>query len=121
MSKVNNNGIKIHYEVEGNGPPLVLHHALSDSIESWYEFRYVERLKDEFQLIMIDARGHGQSDKPHDADSYDLKLMTGDVLSVIDKLHLDKVYFSGYSLGCRIGFGMAERAYNLIRNFRIRL
>ncbi len=72
MSFVSNDGIRIHYEVEGNGPPLVLLHGLSDSIESWYEFGYVERLKDEFQLIMIEARGHGESDKPHDPAAYNL-------------------------------------------------
>ncbi len=86
MSFVSNDGIRIHYEVEGNGPPLVLQHGLSDSMESWYEFGYVERLQDEFQLIMIEARGHGESDKPHDSSAYNLKLMTSDVLAVLDRL-----------------------------------
>ncbi|MGI9292475.1 MAG: alpha/beta fold hydrolase [Pseudomonadales bacterium] len=110
MSFISNDGIRIHYEVEGNGQPLVLQHGLSDSIEGWYEFGYVERLKDEYQLIMIDARGHGQSGKPHDAAAYDLKLMASDVLAVLDRLHLAQASYSGNSLGCRIGFELAKHA-----------
>lgn len=117
MSFISNDGIHIHYEVEGNGPPLVLQHGLSDSIESWYEFGYVERLKDEFQLIMIEARGHGESDKPHDSAAYDSKLMTGDVLVLLDKLRISKVYYYGYSLGCRTGFGIAKHAPERIHAF----
>lgn len=117
MSFVSNDGIGIHYEVEGNGPPLVLQHGLSDSIEGWFEFGYVERLKDEFQLIMIDARGHGESDKPHDPGAYNLKLMTGDVLAVLDRLHLARVFYAGYSLGCRIGFEIAKHAPERIHAF----
>ena len=117
MSFVSNDSIRIHYEVDGNGPPLVLQHGLSDSIESWYEFGSVERLKDEFQLIMIEARGHCESDKPHDSAAYDSKLMTGDVLAVIDRLHLAQVYYFGYSLGCRIGFEIAKHAPERIHAF----
>lgn len=117
MSFISNDNIRIHYEVEGSGPPLVLQHGLSDSIASWYEFGYVERLKDEFQLIMIEARGHGESDKPHDSAAYDLKLMTSDVLAVIDRLHLAQVYYCGYSMGCRIGFNIAKHAPERIHAF----
>lgn len=117
MSFVSNDGIRIHYEVEGKGPPLVLQHALSDSIESWYEFGYVRQLKDEFQLIMIDARGHGESDKPHDSDAYNLKLMASDVLAVQDRLHFAKVYYCGYSLGCRVGFEIAKLVPERIHAF----
>jgi pimeloyl-ACP methyl ester carboxylesterase len=110
MSFVSNDGIRIHYKVEGSGPPLVLQHGLSDSLESWYEFGYVEQLKDKFQLIMIEARGHGRSDKPHDPAAYNLKLMASDVLAVLDRLRLAQVYYCGYSLGCRIGFELAKYA-----------
>jgi pimeloyl-ACP methyl ester carboxylesterase len=65
MAYADNNGVRIHYQVEGNGPPLVLQHGYSDSLESWYDFGYVEQLKSERQVILIDARGHGASDQPH--------------------------------------------------------
>ncbi|MBD2365436.1 alpha/beta hydrolase [Anabaena minutissima FACHB-250] len=117
MSYVTNNGIRIHYQVEGQGMPLVLQHGLSESLEGWYDFEFVERLKYQFQLIMIDARGHGASDKPHDAAAYDLKLMVGDVVAVLTQLRLDRVHYYGNSMGCRIGFGMAKYAPQFIRAF----
>ena len=65
MPYANNHGIRLHYQVEGAGPPLVLQHGFSDSLESWYEMGYVTPLKQDYRLILIDARGHGASDKPH--------------------------------------------------------
>jgi pimeloyl-ACP methyl ester carboxylesterase len=64
MAFANNKGIRIHYEVEGDGPPLVIQHGYSDSIETWYELGYVDALKGTHRLILVDARGHGASDKP---------------------------------------------------------
>ena len=63
---VENDGLQIHYEVEGQGPPLILLHWWTGSLEDWRLFGYVDALKDTYRLILIDARGHGQSDKPHD-------------------------------------------------------
>lgn len=117
MSFISNNGIRIHYEIAGNGPSLVLQHGLSDSIGSWYEFGYVEQLRDHFQIIMIDARGHGESDKPHDSAAYDVKRMSSDVLAVLDRLKLADVYYCGYSMGCRTGFEIAKQAPDRIRAF----
>ena len=38
MSYADNRGIRIHYRVEGEGPPLVLQHGFTQSIDDWYEF-----------------------------------------------------------------------------------
>jgi pimeloyl-ACP methyl ester carboxylesterase len=45
---------------------LVLQHGFTDSLETWYDLGYVEALKPQYRLILIDARGHGASDKPHE-------------------------------------------------------
>jgi pimeloyl-ACP methyl ester carboxylesterase len=37
MPFANNQGVRIHYEVEGKGPPLVLQHGFSDSVQTWYD------------------------------------------------------------------------------------
>jgi len=118
MPHVNNQGVRIHYQVEGEGPPLVLQHGGIDSIESWYELGYVDALKAAYQLILIDARGHGASDKPHDANTYGLQRMVDDIRAVLDELHIPKTHFWGYSMGGWIGFGLAkyipERCSSLI-------
>jgi pimeloyl-ACP methyl ester carboxylesterase len=45
MPFVDNRGVRIHYEVVGEGSPLVIEHGFSDSIETWYESGYVDALK----------------------------------------------------------------------------
>jgi pimeloyl-ACP methyl ester carboxylesterase len=55
-----------HYEVTGAGPPLVLQHGFMCSLDEWDELGYVAALSAQYRLILIDARGHGSSDKPHD-------------------------------------------------------
>lgn len=81
MPYANNAGVRIHYEVEGAGPPLVLQTGLSGRIENWRSLGYVSALRDDYRLILIDARGHGQSDKPHDEASYAFDRVVADVRS----------------------------------------
>src|SRR4029077_6761917 len=61
-----------------------------------------------YRLILVDARGHGRSDKPHDGASYALGSRVADVVAVIDAVGVERVHFWGYSMGGYIGFGMAK-------------
>ena len=110
MPYVDNSGVSIHYHVEGEGPPLVMQHGLTNSLQTWYAYGFVEELKKEYRVILVDARGHGRSDKPHDPKDYDLKLRVGDILAVMDDLDVDKAHYMGYSMGGRIGFGLVMHA-----------
>src|SRR5688500_7872208 len=65
MPYATTDGLRIQYEVTGNGEPLVLYHGLTGSGERWRDTGYVTGLADAYRLILIDARGHGGSDKPH--------------------------------------------------------
>ena len=58
MARVDNNGMAIHYEVEGSGPPVVLMHGMGGSIQNWVRAGYVDALRDEFQLILVETRAH---------------------------------------------------------------
>jgi pimeloyl-ACP methyl ester carboxylesterase len=104
----NHQGVRIYYEVEGEGPPILLAHGLTGSTMFWHTYGYVEPLKDKFRLILFDARGHGKSDKPHESAAYDLRLMAGDALAVLDALEIDRAHFWGYSMGGAIGLGLAR-------------
>ena len=72
MPYATNDGIRIHYEAEGDGPPLVLQHGFAWKVKSWAMAGYVDALKARYRLIRVDARGHGDSDKPHDPAAYSL-------------------------------------------------
>lgn len=110
MPYTNNQGIRIHYQTEGVGPPLILQHGFTDSLESWYEMGYVEALKNDYRLILVDARGHGASDKPHDPTAYAHPLHVADLVAVLDDLTIPTAHFLGYSMGGRIGFALAKHA-----------
>ena len=119
MPYASHQGTRIHYQVEGEGPPLVLQHGFTGNLKRWYSFGYVDALKADYQLILVDARGHGASDKPHDSAAYALPLRVGDVLAVLDALHLDKADYWGYSMGGWIGFGMAKYAAQRVHSLVI--
>jgi pimeloyl-ACP methyl ester carboxylesterase len=110
MSFAMHDGIRIHYEVEGSGAPLVLLHGALVGLEMWRELGYTDALRDEHRLILIDARGHGQSDAPHDSAHYAPEPMVGDVTAVLDALEIPAAHFLGASMGAAIGFELARRA-----------
>jgi pimeloyl-ACP methyl ester carboxylesterase len=91
----------------------------SGSGADWIELGYVEALKADHQIILLDSRGHGDSDKPHDPASYDLALRASDVVAVLDALGIARADYFGYSMGGWIGFGVAKYAPQRFRSFII--
>jgi pimeloyl-ACP methyl ester carboxylesterase len=115
MAYAENQDVRVHYQTVGTGPSLVLQHGFSESIEDWFDCGYVDALKLDYRLILVDARGHGGSDKPHDPRAYSLENRVGDVTVVLDALGIEKALFWGYSMGGWIGFGMAKYAKERVR------
>ena len=111
-----NQGVRIHYQIEGDGQPLVLQHGFTDSLETWYDLGYVEALKPQYRLILIDARGHGASYKPHEPDAYDRERNVADIATVLDDLDIPRAHYFGYSMGGRIGFAIARYAPERVRS-----
>lgn len=111
-------GVRIFYTTVGQGRPLVLSHGGTHTWESWEDLGYIDALKDRFRLILIDSRGHGKSDKPHDVAAYTYAQQVDDVAAVVDDLGIMRFHFWGYSLGAEIGFVLAslfpERVQSLI-------
>jgi pimeloyl-ACP methyl ester carboxylesterase len=92
-------GVKIHYTTEGKGEPVVLIHGYAASIAAnWGQPGVIKALTDSYQVIALDNRGHGQSDKPHDPAAYGVK-MTDDVIRLMDHLKIKKAHIVGYSMG----------------------
>jgi pimeloyl-ACP methyl ester carboxylesterase len=112
MPYATNGDVRIHYHLEGlaDGPPLVVQHGYSMSLYDWYDPGYVNTLGKTFRLILIDARGHGASGKPHDPNAYRAAHMASDVVAVLDDLGIAQAHFFGYSMGGRIGFALARDA-----------
>lgn len=105
-----NHGVRIHYEIEGHGAPVVLQYGQYFPLDIWYEHHYVRTMKDDCRLILVDARGQGDSDKPYDPAAYRIERMASDIVAVLDELALDKAHYMGYSSGGFLGFALAKYA-----------
>src|SRR5215471_1167875 len=92
-------GVNLAYNVQGAGEPVVLLHGLySNSRRAWELPGTVQMLAAGYQVITIDLPGHGQSDKPENADAYGTQ-MVDDVVKVLDHLKIKKAHVVGYSMG----------------------
>lgn len=114
-----NQGVRLYYEVIGRGTPIIFIHGDFSGLEDWKEFGYVEGLQRGHQLILLDVRGRGASDKPHHPEAYSLKSLVDDIVLILDELNLKKTHYLGYSMGGWIGFGMAKYAPNRFRSLII--
>ena len=108
MPLVKNQDIRIFYKVIGQGQPLVLLHGFSGNSKDWKRNGYVEKLSADYQLILIDERGHGLSDKPHDPAAYEMQKRASDIVAVMEDLNLKKTHVWGYSMGGEVCFGLAQ-------------
>jgi pimeloyl-ACP methyl ester carboxylesterase len=97
----NSNGVKIRYIDVGDGEPVLLVHGFTGSISSWATLGIIEKLAKDFRVIALDCRGHGKSDKPHDASAYG-DAMVEDVANLLDHLDIRKAHIVGYSMGAVI-------------------
>ena len=93
------NGTKIAYVVEGQGEPVVLIHGwLSSAAINWALPGTSTLLAKNYQVIALDVRGHGQSDKPTREEAYGPELVE-DVVRLLDHLKIKKAHVVGYSMG----------------------
>ncbi|MCG4453877.1 alpha/beta hydrolase [Pseudomonas sp. MMS21-TM103] len=115
MSYYDNDGCQLHYEVYGKGAPVLLVHGLGSSTCDW-EYQIPE-LAAHYQVIAIDIRGHGRSDKPR--ERYSIAGFAQDVNVLIEHLGLDRVHLVGISMGGMIGFQVGVDRPELLKSLTI--
>ncbi len=108
MPFITQGGVRIHYEVEGEGSPLLLHGGGAGDMELWRLAGYVDALGAKHQLILMDHRGHGTSDKPRDPAAHRIEDYREDVRSVLEAVGCDRVIFVGFSDGSKVGAALAD-------------
>lgn len=89
--------VDLYYRTYGSGYPLIALHGLYASYDSWLPL--VPYFKDDYQLILPDLRNHGQS--PH-TDKHTYKLMSEDVIRLMDKLEIATAVLIGHSMGGKV-------------------
>lgn len=114
MPYANVNGIRIYYEIRGNGSPVVLIGGLGSQISSWAT--QVPLYSKYFTVIAFDNRGAGLSDKPD--HSYTIEDMADDTAGLLDSLGIESASFVGKSMGGMIaqwlGVKYPNRANKLV-------
>ena len=93
-------GTQIHYEIMGKGRPVVLIHGFIVNSNSWKGGMLPKKLSDAgFQVILLDLRGNGQSDKPHELAKYENNAEIKDVIGLMKFLKIPQYDVVGYSRG----------------------
>jgi pimeloyl-ACP methyl ester carboxylesterase len=103
-------GIRLHYEVQGDGRPVVFLHGGTVNFDSNYAaFGWREEFVGRgSRVVGLDFRGHGRSDKPHDAGAYGTAKVAGDVTALLDHLGLDRVDLVAYSIGTAMALELLQ-------------
>jgi pimeloyl-ACP methyl ester carboxylesterase len=97
MPTLDRDGVNIHYEVHGDGPPLILTHGYSSTSAMWQE--QIGPLSKRHKLILWDMRGHGRSDYPDDPNAYSEAHTIADMAAILDATGAERAIVGGLSLG----------------------
>ncbi|HVE81641.1 MAG TPA: alpha/beta hydrolase [Myxococcales bacterium] len=100
-------GTRIAYDAIGRGEPLVLlHGGFIQDRRSWWTAGYVERLQQQFRLLIVDLRGHGESDHPTSKEAYAADKVCADVMAAMDAEAIEFAPVWGYSYGAGVALQM---------------
>jgi pimeloyl-ACP methyl ester carboxylesterase len=95
--------VRLHAVIGGDGPPLLLIHGWP---QNWYAWRHVmPALAGDFEVIAVDQRGIGLSDKPE--DGYDTRTLANDLVGLMDALGHEQFAVVGVDTGMLIGYALA--------------
>jgi pimeloyl-ACP methyl ester carboxylesterase len=109
------NGLKMYYEIYGEGEPLLMIHGNGGSINSFlYQIPYFSK---SYKVIVADSRAQGKSDDLNDSLSFEL--MADDFNSLLDKLHIKSCYVLGWSDGGINGLLLAIRHPDKVKKLAI--
>ncbi len=112
MPKLHVNDIEMHYEMFGQGQPLILVHGLGSSGRDWE--KQLPVFSKYYQVVTFDLRGHGQSQKP--PGPYSIPLFAKDTAELIKALGISPIHVVGISLGGMVAFQLAVDYPELVKS-----
>jgi pimeloyl-ACP methyl ester carboxylesterase len=101
------NGVKLYYEVEGQGPALVLVHEFAGSTRSWAP--QVAAFRGRYRVLTYNCRGYPPSTVPGDPGAYSQDLSVEDLRRLLEHLRMEEVFLLGFSMGGGIALNFAIR------------
>jgi pimeloyl-ACP methyl ester carboxylesterase len=115
MPKYRIRDIHLYYETTGQGQPLLLLHGLGSSTRDWEA--QVPFFTKQYQVITLDVRGHGQSDKP--PGPYTIPLFARDTAELLQSLNLAPAHVVGISMGGMIALQLVIDNPQLVKSLVI--
>ena len=108
MSESVINGVKLYYEIEGDGFPLIFCHEFAGSCRSWKP--QVEFFRQNYRVITYNARGYPPSGVPADSSLYSQELAVEDLRRLLQHLGIGEAHVAGLSMGASVAlnFGLAH-------------
>jgi 3-oxoadipate enol-lactonase len=106
------NGVRHHYVSKGEGPPVVLVHALGGTLHSWYGV--MENLAQHHHVVALDLRGHGRSGAA--GGKVTIGTYADDVVALIGALELPAVTLVGHSMGTLVAQHLAATQPEVVDN-----
>jgi pimeloyl-ACP methyl ester carboxylesterase len=99
-------GVRLHAEVAGSGPPILFIHEFAADHRTWT--RQVEALSGEFRCITYDARGYPPSEVPKEQARYSYIRQADDAIDVLDAFGVGQAHIVGLSMGgfCALQLGI---------------
>lgn len=97
MPDLDRDGVRIHYDVYGDGPALLLTHGYSSTSQMWHG--QIDALAKHHRLVLWDMRGHGRSDYPDDPALYSEAHTVADMAALLDAVGAPRAIVGGLSLG----------------------
>ena len=110
MPDFDNNGARVHYELVGSGPPLLMLAGIASDGASWGPLTPL--LAERYRLILIDNRGCGRTSVEGPLAIAD---MVDDAVALLDRLEVREANIIGHSLGGAIGLLIASRHPSRVR------
>src|ERR1700761_6504297 len=110
------NGIKVYYEVYGEGKPLVLLHGAFYTIEmNWSQL--IPELSKTRKVIAIELQGHGHT--PYSDRKLDFPTLASDVEAVMNYLKIDSADVAGYSMGGSVAYQLTVQSPRRVKKLVI--
>ncbi|HEX5480317.1 MAG TPA: alpha/beta fold hydrolase [Dehalococcoidia bacterium] len=109
-------GVRIYYEVAGEGRPVLLMAGAFQTLEDWHDSGVFDELARDRRVIAMDLRGHGRSDAPHDAAVYGWPKNARDAAAVLAGVDAQDADVYGFSMGGNIAMAMLHGDLSRIRS-----
>ena len=115
--KIQVNGIEMHVQLAGEGPPVLLIHGFPDTHEVWRK-QVPALVQAGYSVIVPDTRGCGETAMPSRVADYHLDQLTADMVGLLDALNIERVYLIGHDWGALQAWHLAihhpERVKRLV-------